>query len=237
MPRLKKKSHENLTSNNIKHVINLLNPTDSTKPITKREACNILNISYNTTRLSKILDDYQEQKEYRARRVSQNRGRAARPDELQDIIKEYLSGENVSNISKGLYRSPAFVKSILEKIGVPQRPTKTEDRKQEYFLPDECVAESFTAGEVVWSANHHAPAVIDRHLSKEYQDSRSGLNTVDYVEKYGCECYSIHVRQKASTDADLWDMPDTGGFYAFALAYDLGKLSHLEEYGINLENL
>jgi len=237
MPRVKKKSHENLTSTNIKHVISLLNPTSSsTKAITKREACSILNISYNTTRLDKIIQDFHEQKEYRARRVSQNRGRPARPDEIQDIVKEYLSGENVSNISKGLYRSPAFVKSILEKIGVPQRPTQVEGRKQEYYLPEECIADDFEEGEIVWSATHHAPAVINRKMSKEYQDGRPGLQTVDYSEKYGCDCYSIHVRQKPSTD-DTWDMPDVGGFYAFALAYDLGKLKHLEEYGVDLQKL
>ena len=238
MARVKKKSYEKLTQQNIQHVINLLNPTDSsTKAITKREACSILNISYNTSRLNKIIEDFHEQKEYRSRRVSQNRGRAARPDEIQDIIKEYLSGENVSNIAKGLYRSPAFVKSILEKIGVPQRPTRTEDRMQEYFLPEECVAEDFEVGEIVWSANHHAPAVIEKKLSIEYQNSKPGMQTVDYVSKYGANCYNIHVRQKASGEADLWDIPDVGGFYAFALAYDLGKLTHLEQYGINLENL
>ena len=129
------------------------------------------------------------------------------------------------------------MKSILEKIGVPQRPTRTEDRIQEYFLPEECVAEDFEVGEIVWSANHHAPAVIEKKLSIEYQDSKPGIHTVDYVAKYGANCYNIHVRQKASGEADLWDIPDVGGFYAFALAYDLGKLTHLEQYGINLENL
>ena len=238
MPRLKKKSHEKLTSQNIQHVISLMNPTSSTtKAITKREACSILNISYNTTRLDKIIEDYHEQKEYRSRRVSQNRGRPARPDEIQDIVKEYLSGENVSNIAKGLYRSPAFVKSLLEKIGVPQRPTKIEGRKQEYYLPEQCVADSFEEGEIVWSATYHAPAVIDKKLTKEHQESRAGLQTVNYMDKYGSHCYSIYVRQKPSGDADLWDIPDIGGFYAFALAYDLGKLKHLEEYGVDLAKL
>ena len=37
-----KKSHENLTDTNIKNVIDLL---ESEKPITKKEACDILNIS------------------------------------------------------------------------------------------------------------------------------------------------------------------------------------------------
>ena len=238
MPRLKKKSHEKLTSQNIQHVISLLNPTSSTtKAITKREACSILNISYNTTRLDKIIEDYHEQKQYRSRRVSQNRGRPARPDEIQDIVKEYLSGENISNISKGLYRSPSFVKSILEKIGVPQRPTKIEGRKQEYYLPEQCVSEDFEEGEVVWSATHHAPAVVDKKLTKEHQEGRAGLQTVNYIDKYGSHCYSIYVRQKPSGDADLWDIPDIGGFYAFALAYDLGKLKHLEEYGVDLAKL
>ena len=237
MARVKKKSHEKLTSQNIQHVISLLNPTSSqTKAITKREACSILNISYNTTRLDKIIEDYHEQKKYRSRRVSQNRGGQKKPDEVQDIVKEYLSGENVSNIAKGLYRSPAFVKSLLEKIGVPQRPTKVEGRKQEYYLPEQCVADNFDEGEIVWSATHHAPAVIDKKLSKEHQDSKAGLQTVDYVSKYGSDCYSIYVRQKPSTE-DMWDMPDVGGFYAFALAYDLGKLKHLEEYGVDLQKL
>ena len=235
---LKKKSHEKLTAQNIQHVISLLNPTSSqAKAITKREACSILNISYNTTRLDKIIEDYHEQREYRSRRVSQNRGRPARPDEIQDIVKEYLSGENVSNIAKGLYRSPAFVKSLLEKIGVPQRPTKIEGRKQEYYLPEQCVSDSFEEGEIVWSATYHAPAVVDKKLTKEHQESRAGLQTVNYMDKYGSHCYSIYVRQKPSGDADLWDIPDIGGFYAFALAYDLGKLKHLEEYGVDLAKL
>ena len=239
MPRLKKKSHEKLTSQNIQHVINLLNPTSSeTKAITKREACSILNISYNTTRLDKIIEDYYDQKQYRSRRVSQNRGKPARPDEIQDIVKEYLSGENVSNISKGLYRSPSFVKSILEKIGVPQRPTKAEGRKQEYYLPEECLAEDFEEGEIVWAATHHAPAVIGKKLTKEYQDSKPGLITQDYEKTYGCSVFSIYIRQKPSGDLeDFYIAANIGGFYSYAAAYDLGKLKHLEEYGVDLEKL
>ena len=125
----------------------------------------------------------------------------------------------------------------MEKIGVPQRPTKVEGRKQEYYLPEQCVSDSFEEGEIVWSATYHAPAVVDKKLTKEHQDSKPGLQTVDYIGKYGADCYSIHVRQKPSGEADLWDIPDIGGFHAFALAYDLGKLKHLEEYGVDLEKL
>ena len=125
----------------------------------------------------------------------------------------------------------------MEKIGVPQRPTKVEGRKQEYYLPEQCVADSFEEGEIVWSATYHAPAVIDKKLSKEHQDTKPGLQTVDYISKYGADCYSIYVRQKPSGEADLWEIPDIGGFYAFSLGYDLGKLKHLEEYGVDLEKI
>ena len=78
---------------------------------------------------------------------------------------------------------------------------------------------------------------IQQKLTKEHQDSKPGLQTVDYIGKYGADCYSIHVRQKPSGEADLWDIPDTGGFHAFALAYDLGILKHLDEFGVDLEKL
>ena len=39
---VKKRSHEKLTDSNIQHVIGLLN---AKSPITKKEACSILNIS------------------------------------------------------------------------------------------------------------------------------------------------------------------------------------------------
>ena len=53
MAKIKKKEGENLTETNIEKVIGLL---EQEKPITKKQACEILNISYNTTRLTKIIE-------------------------------------------------------------------------------------------------------------------------------------------------------------------------------------
>ena len=69
----KKKEHEKLTQENIQHVINLLN---SEKPITKKETCQILNITYNTTRLNSI-QDFQDKLNFRAKRKAQLRGKPA----------------------------------------------------------------------------------------------------------------------------------------------------------------
>ena len=157
--------------------------------------------------------------------------------EIQEIVSDYLSGDNISSISKSSYRSPAFVKSVLDKVGVPQRPSQIEGRRQAYYLPEQCVAHDFEHGEIVWSATHHAPAQIVQKFTKEYQDSKPGLKYFDYHAVYGCYCYSIYVRQKPSGESELWQMPDIGGFFATALTYDLGKLKHLEEYGIDLEKI
>ena len=54
---VKKKSHEKLDSGNIQRVIDLL---EQEEPITKKEACEMLNIRYNTTRLQRIIDEHTE---------------------------------------------------------------------------------------------------------------------------------------------------------------------------------
>ena len=112
---MRTKKHENLTQANITKVIELLNPTDGSKPITKKEACSILNIAYNTTRLGNIIAEFHEMQEFRAKRKAQNRGKAATPQEIKTTVQMYLEGDNVSEIAKALYRSPAFVKGIIDR--------------------------------------------------------------------------------------------------------------------------
>ena len=102
---------------------------DAEKPVTKKEACSILNISYNTTRLNKIIQDFQDKNEFRAKRKAQLRGKPASSLEIKEAIQSYLRGESVSEISQGMYRSAGFVRSILTRVGVPTRPVAVEERK------------------------------------------------------------------------------------------------------------
>ena len=189
------------------------------KPITKKEACEILNISYNTTRLNNIIQDFEDRQNFRATRKAQLKGKPASSLEIKDAIQSYLRGESVSEISQAMYRSAGFVKAILQRVGVPTRPARVEERKGYAFLPDECMADEFSIGERVWSAFYHAPAVIQ----SEYKDPM-------YEEKYAGKCYSIYVLEE--TESFL-----QGGFNAASIAYDLGKLTHLEEHGIDVEKI
>ena len=112
--RIKKKEHENLSKKNIQKVMNLLSGTTTEKAITKKEACDILNISYNTVRLQKIIDDFVDKEEYTKKRKQSLRGRTASQQEIQEACESYLQGDTISDISKRLFRSAGFVRSILE---------------------------------------------------------------------------------------------------------------------------
>ena len=228
--RVKKKDHENLSESNISKVIGLLN---GETPISKKVACDMLNIAYNTTRLQRIIDDYEDKVEYRTLRKKQNRGRAATDAEIREAVERYLSGDSIAEIASGLFRSSGFVRSLIERVGVP----KVERESGVAILPESCIAESFSPGEIVWSAVYQKPARVDYELSVDYQAEREGLIDVNYEAKYGSKCYAIYVMEEVRDDTEKWANVETGGYSAYSLAYDLGKLSHLEKYGVDLSRI
>jgi hypothetical protein len=229
MARVKKRDYEKLTSSNIEKVIELLN---GDTPISKKDACEILNISYNTTRLNKIIEDHLDRKKYVKERKAKNRGKAASDSEIGEAVTGFLTGESIADIASRLYRSPAFVKGIIERVGVPQ-PTKEGIN----YLPDECTADSFEEGEIVWSARYDKPAIVEKEISVNYQAEKPGYSDVNYETKYGSKCYSIFVMEPEGDDSDAVVRSGKAGYYAYSLAYDLGKLEHLQKYKVNLSRI
>jgi len=215
----------------------LLNPSSSEKPITKKEACDILNIAYNTTRLTKIIEDYEETKAYVKKRKQGLRGRPASDAEIALACENYLGGDTITDISKLLFRSASFVRSLLERVGVPQRPAGKDERLTAHYYPDECMSDDFAEGEIAWSATYHAAVEVKHRLTAEYLATKKGMAMVDYEKKYGCPAYSVYVRQKVQDDDNFFSNVTQGGFSAYAPAYELCKLEHLRKYGVNLERL
>lgn len=216
--RVKVKVGEKLTNDNIERVIKLLNQP---KPITKKEACEVLNISYNTSRLATIIENYQARQESDSKRRAANRGKPASPDEIKSVITEYLGGATVSDIANGLYRSTTFVRNIIETVGVPQRGVG-----EDYFnfspLPEQCISDSFEVNEIAWSARHQGPCVIDKVLGKT-KDGLANLYRVYVIEAFDAPD-KIYVRS--------WGLP---GAYSYQPAFELGRLEHLRQYGVNVE--
>ena len=193
----------------------------------------MLNIAYNTTRLQRIIDDYEDKVEYRALRKKQNRGRAASDAEIREAVERYLSGDSIAEIASGLFRSAGLVRSLIERVGVPSVARESGIA----VLPDSCISESFSPGEIAWSAVYQKPARIEHEVSIDYQAERAGFKDVNYEEKYSSKCYAIYIIEEVREDTEKWMNVNTGGFAAYSLAYDLGKLSHLEKYGVDLSRI
>ena len=222
MRRLRKKDHEDLSDTNIAKVIKEMHTLDSGRPtITKKEACQILKISYNPARLDKIIEEYNDKLEYRSKRKKQKRGRPASADEISDTVRCHLRGDPITDIAFRLFRSVPFVRSIIESVGVPTRGANSEERTTAGTIPEQCIAEVFEEGEVVWSAKDHASATV---LHQE--------TNINYEKIYGSKCYQIYVHEN-SEEYEAYGP----GYYTSALAYDLGSLRHLEQYDIDLKNI
>jgi hypothetical protein len=210
---VKKKEGENLTETSIEKVIELL---EAEKPITKKEACEILNIAYNTTRLGKIITEYKEEQENIKKRRAANKGKPVADYEKQTIIEGILDGEGVTQLAKMLYRSVGSINKTIEEIGIPER---SESYVNIAMLPEQCVKDSFKTGELVWCSKSNKIAVI-RENNKE--------NT---------EVYNVYEFDRMEEDSPFFSnckSGDYGGQYALYPVYELGSLEHLKEYGIDL---
>jgi len=204
----RKSASENdlMTEANISKVIRLLEPAEEgVKPITKKDACQILGMAYNTTRLATIIEDFRNKQARNAERRAALRGKPATKDDLVYIIGEYLNGETVDAISKSIYRSPTFIKKVLEDNSVPVRvPGSTYFDPQ--LIPEGAVRTRFTVGEIVYSARYDSIARIDTETS---------------TEKYG---YIYRV----------WLLSDRWLQAANQEAYELASLEHLRVLGVRI---
>jgi hypothetical protein len=199
--RTKNGDDEKLDPANIDKVIQLL---EAEKPITKKEACSILNIAYNTTRLAALIDKHKEKKEKDRLRRREKRGKPATPDEIKYIITDYLEGNPIDSIADSIHRPTTFVRQVLDNYQVPIR-----SRSHNYFrpelIPDGAVRESFEPGEKVYSARYDSLAIVN------YE-----------VPHYDERVYNI------------WVLGDKWSCFAYQAASDLASLKHLEELGIKI---
>lgn len=201
----KNAEEERLEDTNIEKVIKLLEPGDGSKPITKKLACELLNISYNTTRLGTILEKYKEKKERESRFRAERRGKPATQDEIQYTITEYMRGAAVSVIAEELYRSAGLVNQILDDYGVPRRGASYDYFKPE-MVPEEAMRNRFTIGEVVYSTRYDSLAKVE----------------AEQLHASGAYVYR------------LWLLSDKWLQFCYQPAYELASLDHLRKLGIKL---
>jgi len=200
---IKTKAGEKLDDRSIENVIYLLEKEGNS--ITKKEACQLLNITYNTTRLGKIIENYLDNKARYARLKAKKRGKPASDSEIRNIVEDYMRGEPMSEIAISVFRSPAFVKRVLEQHNVPMRSSSTNYFHPE-LLPDEVLSENFEPGEIVWSARYNTTAIVDKFIQ---------------VDNEHGNVYRIWILGSSAR-------------YASQPWYEMGKLEHLKNLGVKL---
>ncbi len=197
---------ELMTESNIIRVIRLLEPTEEgVKPITKKDACQILGMAYNTTRLGTIIEDFKKTQARNAERRAALRGKPASKEDIVYIISEYINGETIDAISRMTYRSSSFIKNILETNAVPIRIPGNTYFKPE-LVPEGAMRERFQVGEIVYSARYDSLARIEAEVK---------------TEKYG---YIYRI----------WLLAEEWLQSANQEAYELASLQHLRELGVRI---
>ena len=196
------KENELLTPANLDRVIAGF---EATPKMTKKDACAILGIAYNTTRLDGLIEKYLEKNARDAARRAALRGKPATSEEITYVIQEYLEGSTIDAISKSTFRGPTFIKAILEKYDVPVRQTSHSYFRPE-LIPDGAVRDRFTVGEVVYSARY---------------DSIARVDTEQETREHGW-IYRIWLL------ADKWKQS------AYQEANELASLEHLRKLGVRV---
>lgn len=199
MATRRKNEDERLDDAHMDRVIAGLEPEEG-KPITKKEACAILGISYNVTRLGALIEKYKEGKIRNAARRAALRGKPATPDEITFVIQGYLEGETIDALNNSIFRSAGFVKSILEKYSVPIRATAHDYFRPE-LIPEDASRERFAIGERVYSARYDSMATIEKESTHgtygyAYRVWLSGEKWMQYANCEACELASLaHLRE------------------------------------------
>lgn len=163
MARIRKKADELLSEQNIERVISML---EAEKPITKKDACSILHISYNTTRLNKIIEEYKAAIKQRIEMRKRFRNKPLSNDDLKEIISTYITGDSLADIANTTFRSIALIKRVLTQYHIPLR-----DSSIDYFnpieVPIEAMADDYVKDDLVFSARYNQPACIMKKLKPE----------------------------------------------------------------------
>lgn len=160
--RIKVKAGENLSDENIERVIAYLEEPKATKKV----ACEMLGIAYNTKRLQTIVDNYTERAAIEKRLRAKKRGTPVEIDEAKTIIVEYLTSGSIDATAKSHFRPISVIHKTIDKYGARLRAPRT-DYFDPQMLPDECVSDSFEPGEYVWSTRYNTLAQVRKKIENQ----------------------------------------------------------------------
>jgi len=155
---IRRKEGEDFSPTKIEEVIQML---ESDKPATKKDACAVLGMAYNVSRLNKIIDEHNETKAYHKKRQKELRKQPLTKEDISYIVSSYLEEPNLSVIADTTHRSTTVIKRVLARYNIPLRSSSTT-----YFNPiyleDGAIAMKYAKDDLVYSARYDQPAYISK---------------------------------------------------------------------------
>lgn len=175
---IKQRKGEDFSDEKIEKVKELL-----AKGETKVVCCNVLGIKYNTTRLAKIIAEYEDKLDLQAKMRKSLRNKPLEKQEIKNICQSYLDGEPLSEISKDSYRTTTVIKNVLRQYGIPLR-----NASNNYYNPvyiDDETPEDYVKGDLVFSAKYNTVAEIMGKIS----DGVFRICVLGEHQRYACQPY------------------------------------------------
>lgn len=171
---------------------------------TKKHICQTLGITYNTKRLTKIIEDFKT-KQIRVVTLKEKAKNSLIADfTKKDIISRYIEGEAIANIAEGLYLSTPRVKKLLIDSNIPLRgrgnktPAKVEhvtqnldtkfNKEDKVFIPSKntygIVCEIYDEEYIDNLSDGYSKAITIRNTKNE---PRLGVHYEEYWVNKGIE--------------------------------------------------
>lgn len=137
------------------------------KPITKKAACEILGIAYNTTRLQSIIDEYKEDQANRVMRRKMMRGKPVTEEEAREWANDYIMGGlGITEIAEFAHRSTAVVKMHLERMGVMFSRTNLSPLRPD-MVPESNLREEYKPNDIVYVPGYGCFGKIIKEVPSE----------------------------------------------------------------------
>jgi hypothetical protein len=151
---------------------------------TKKSICEFLKINYNTTRLSKILNLFQEALKREEELKKAARGKKFTEEEKDLIVKRYLEVNSMAKVAEEYYVSSAKIKSVLLERQVPIKSRSkvlVEHIHQDLDQP-------FNIKDIAFSKIHQSKCEIQQKYDEEY---------VEYLKNGSMKLvYNPHIESK-----------------------------------------
>lgn len=120
---------------------------------TKKRACEILGVTNNKT-MERLIDEYLTRKQTDREMRRKIRRQPILTKDVVSWITDYLQGDTFEELSDRYYRSAAIIKDRIEAAGALLRVNEKIDPLNPPMLPEQCVADDFEIGQIVWSSKY-----------------------------------------------------------------------------------